>query len=234
MARATILIVEDDKAIRLGVRDVLQMGGYAVREAGTGTSGLDIACAGGIDLVLLDILMPEMNGLEMLEALRRARPSLPVIILSALGEGPDRVRGLRLGADDYVVKPFGADELLARVEAVLRRSAERPVARSSLTIAQRTIDLERRQITHADGTRCMLSEREAEVLHYLASCAGRPVSRDELLQRIWGIDPRGVRSRTVDMTIARLREHLRDDPNDPAVIRTIRGRGYMIDAEGES
>ncbi len=231
MPRATILIVEDDEAIRLGVRDVLQMGGYAVREASSGVSGLDIACAGGIDLILLDILMPEMNGLDMLRALRRARPSLPVIILSALGESPDRVRGLQLGADDYIVKPFGADELLARIEAVLRRSAERPIARTTLTIAGRTIDLDRREVTHADGTRTTLSEREAEVLHYLVSCAARPVSRDELLQRIWGIDPRGVRSRTVDMTIARLREHLRDDPNNPAVIRTIRGRGYMIDVE---
>lgn len=228
MALATILIVEDDEAIRLGIADALEYAGYGVCESGDGEDGLERACSGAIDLVLLDILMPKMDGFTMLSELRKAKPALPVIMLTARGEQEDKVKGLRLGADDYVVKPFGPDELLARVEAVLRRSAERPVERTTMEIAGRTIDFERREITHQDGSVCSLTEREGEVLRYLAACGGRAVSRDELLNRVWGIDPRGVRSRTVDMTIARLREHLRDDSSEPKVIVTVRGKGYML------
>lgn len=228
MALATILIVEDDEAIRLGIADALEYAGYGVCESGDGEDGLERACSGAIDLVLLDILMPKMDGFTMLSELRKAKPALPVIMLTARGEQEDKVKGLRLGADDYVVKPFGPDELLARVEAVLRRSAERPVERTTMEIAGRTIDFERREITHQDGSVCSLTEREGEVLRYLAASGDRAVSRDELLNRVWGIDPRGVRSRTVDMTIARLREHLRDDSSEPKVIVTVRGKGYML------
>jgi len=228
MALATILIVEDDDAIRRAIADALQHTGYGVVEACDGVEGLERACGGAIDLVLLDLLMPKMDGLTMLKHLRCAQPAMPVIILTARGEQQDKVAGLRLGADDYVVKPFGPDELLARVEAVLRRSAERPVERAILEIAGRRVDFQRREIAHENGQATTLSEREAEVLHYLCARPGRAVSRDELLNRVWGIDPRGVRSRTVDMTIARLREQLRDDPADPSVIRTVRGKGYMI------
>ncbi len=231
MALATILIVEDDEAIRQGVADALEYAGYGVCESGDGEDGLERACSGAIDLVLLDILMPKMDGFTMLAELRKAKPALPVIMLTARGEQEDKVKGLRLGADDYVVKPFGPDELLARVEAVLRRSAERPVERSAIQIAGRNIDFERREIAHADGSVCSLSERETEVLRYLAASGERAVSRDELLNRVWGIDPRGLRSRTVDMTIARLREHLRDDSNEPSVIVTVRGKGYMLAKE---
>ena len=228
MALANILIVEDNEAIRLGIADALEYAGYGVCESADGEDGLERACSGAIDLVLLDILMPKMDGFTMLSELRKAKPALPVIMLTARGEQEDKVKGLRLGADDYVVKPFGPDELLARVEAVLRRSAERPVERTTMEIAGRTIDFERREITHQDGSVCSLTEREGGVLRYLAASGDRAVSRDELLNRVWGIDPRGVRSRTVDMTIARLREQLRDDSSEPSVIVTVRGKGYML------
>ena len=231
MALANILIVEDDEAIRQGVADALEYAGYGVCESGDGEDGLERACSGAIDLVLLDILMPKMDGFTMLGELRKAKPALPVIMLTARGEQEDKVKGLRLGADDYVVKPFGPDELLARVEAVLRRSAELPVERSTIEIGGRRIDFERREIAHQDGSICSMSERETEVLRYLAASGERPVSRDELLTRVWGIDPRGLRSRTVDMTIARIREHLRDDSNEPSVIATVRGKGYMLAKE---
>lgn len=234
MSLGRLLVVEDDEAIRRGVVDALTFAGYAVDEAPDGPQGLDAACSGGFDLVLLDILMPTMDGFEVLEQLRRVKPTLPVIFLTARGEEEDKVRGLKLGADDYVVKPFGPAELMARVEAVLRRSAERPRDVGHLTIAGRTIDFERREVIHSDGGRTALSEREAEVLHYLAANRGRAVSRDELMQRVWGIDPRGVQSRTVDMTIARLREHLRDDPASPGVIVTVRARGYMLASDEPS
>lgn len=228
---ANLLVIEDDAAIRRGLVDALRFGGYAVAEAADGRAGLDAALAGTFDLVLLDILMPKLDGLEVLAELRRARPALPVIFLTARGQEQDRVKGLRLGADDYVVKPFSVGELTARVEAVLRRSAERPCGIPVLRIAGRTIDFARREATRPDGSRVELSPREAEVLAYLAANRGRAVSREELLARVWGVDPRGVTTRTVDMAVVRLREQLGDDAETPAVIATVRAKGYMLAAE---
>lgn len=172
--------------------------------------------------------MPKMDGLAVLAELRKARPALPVIFLTARGEEQDRIAGLRAGADDYVVKPFSAAELLARVAAVLRRSAERPTGVPLLNLAGRSIDFERREVVFDGGDRAILPQREAEVLAYLATNRGRAISRDELLGRVWGVDPRGVTTRTVDMTIARLRLALRDDPEEPAIILTVRAKGYML------
>lgn len=228
MTLATVLVVEDDGAIRRGLVDALTFHGYAVREAADGKAGLDAAMATNVDLILLDILMPKMDGFAVLREVRQAKPQMPVIIMTARGEEPDRVRGLKDGADDYVVKPFSLPELLARVQAVLRRSAERPMAVAHLSIAGRTIDLHRREVTHNDGRRVPLSQRESEVLAYLAANRGRAISRDELLERVWGLDPRGVQTRTVDMAVARLREALDDDPTDPRVIETVRAKGYML------
>jgi len=225
-----ILVVEDDSAIRRGLVDALRFAGYTVREAADGRAGLDAALADGVDLVLLDILMPKMDGLEVLAELRKSRAALPVIFLTARGQEQDRVKGLKLGADDYVVKPFSVGELIARVEAVLRRSPERPTNVARLEIAGRLIDFDRREITLAGGEREVLPQREAEVLAYLSQHRGRAVSREELLSRVWGVDPRGVTTRTVDMAIARLRTLLRDDPDLPGVIITVRGKGYMLAA----
>ncbi|MBN1488703.1 MAG: response regulator transcription factor [Phycisphaerae bacterium] len=234
MPRGTILVVEDDAAIRRGIVDALRFAGYQTFEAADGQVGLSSAIGAEIDLVLLDILMPKMDGFAVLEELRRVRPALPVIVLTARGAEDDRVRGLRGGADDYVVKPFSAKELLARVEAVLRRSAERPQAVAAIRIAGRTIDFERREIRQADGQCAVLSVREAAILQYLAANRGRAIDRSELLARVWGFDPRGVRTRTVDMHIARLRERLGDDPVNPTVICTVRGKGYMLAAEEDA
>lgn len=231
MSLGVILVVEDDAAIRRGVVDMLRYNSYTVHEAPDGKSGLDLALSVDADLILLDIMMPGMDGMEVLAELRKARPAQPVIFLTARGEEEDRVRGLRLGADDYVVKPFGIDELIARVEAVLRRSPARPSRRESLTLAGRSIDFDRREAVLPSGARRTLTEREAEVIGYLAANPGRAVSRDELLQRVWGLDPRGTHTRTVDMTIARIRETLDDDPTDPKVVQTVRGKGYMLVAD---
>jgi len=152
---------------------------------------------------------------------------VPVIILTARGEEADRIRGLRMGADDYVVKPFSVKELLARVEAVLRRSPERPGDVSEVAIPGAAADLARREVRFDDGERCELSEREAELLRYLASNAGRAISRDEILSRVWRIGSGRIETRTIDMHIARLREKLRDDPSHPRIVLTVRGKGYM-------
>jgi two-component system, OmpR family, alkaline phosphatase synthesis response regulator PhoP len=232
MPLGRILVVEDDAAIRRGLCDCLRFAGYQPSEAADGRAGVEQAIALQPDLVLLDVLMPKLDGFSALREIRKASPTLPVIMLTAKGEEQDRVRGLREGADDYVVKPFSATELLARVEAVLRRSAERPKPVQKLDIAGRRIDLERREVQRIDGTSAQLSDKECGVLHYLAHNRGRAIARDELLRNVWGLDPRGMHTRTVDMAIARLREVLQDDADDPKVITTVRGKGYML-AESE-
>ncbi|MFG0314560.1 MAG: response regulator transcription factor, partial [Phycisphaerales bacterium] len=219
---------EDDSAIRRGIADALSYSGYTVHDAPDGAAGLELILSTDADLVLLDIMMPKMDGLEVLSRVRRAKPAQPVIFLTARGEEYDRVKGLKLGADDYIVKPFSIDELTARIEAVLRRSPGRPSGQRTTTIAGREIDFERREIVLQSGVRRSLTEREHEVLSFLCSNAGRAVSREELLQTVWGLDPRGTHTRTVDMTIARLRETLDDEPGSPQVIKTVRGKGYMI------
>ena len=224
MGRTTVFVVEDDASIRRGLVDTLAAGGYATLESGHGTDALKVALSADYDLLLLDIMLPGIDGFSLLEELRKSRPALPVIMLTARGDEQDRVRGLRTGADDYVVKPFSALELLARVEAVLRRSAERATTVGTLELDGRTIDLEQRQIRFADGSQRDISEKEAELLQYLASSRARPVARAELLQHVWGLDPRGVETRTIDMHIARLREKL----GDAGLIRTVRGKGYQL------
>ncbi len=231
MSQQTILVVEDDPAIRRGLVDCLSFSGYRVLETGEGQEALRMILGNALDLVLLDVMIPGMSGLEILPELRRSKPSLPVIMVTARGSEEDRVLGLRGGADDYVVKPFSSTELLARVEAVLRRCAERPDAVGHLFSDGIAVHLERREVIRASGESEVLSERETEILAYLAACRGRAVARKELLQRVWGLDPRGIETRTVDMHIARLREKLGDASSDARFVVTVRSKGYML---GES
>jgi DNA-binding response OmpR family regulator len=223
-----VLIVEDDPAIRRGQADALQFAGYRVLEAADGAEGLALSLEGEIDLVMLDVMLPGLDGFQILEQLRAARPTLPVIMVTAKGAEDDRVRGLCGGADDYVTKPFSARELLARVEAVLRRSPERPGDVQTLRWDGAHADLARREVRLDDGDVRGLSPREADILRYLAVHGGRAVDRRELLHRVWGLDPRGLHSRTVDMHIARLREKLAGPVGGDEVIVTVRSKGYML------
>jgi len=225
-----ILTVEDDAAIRRGIVDSLRYAGYGVLEAATGKAGMELAVGRDFDLLLLDLVLPGPGGLEILREVRRTRPTLPVIILTARGEEADRVAGLRQGADDYVVKPFSVKELLARVEAVLRRSPERPIDLDEIQFPGGVVDLARAEVRFTVGGRTELSAREGELVRYLATNAGRAIAREELLSHVWRVNPRGITTRTIDMHIARLREKLRDDPERPAVILTVRGKGYMFAA----
>jgi DNA-binding response OmpR family regulator len=230
MAQRAILTIEDDPAIRRGIVDALEYAGYQVLETGDGVEGAQLAVYREYDLLLLDLVLPGMSGLEILQRVREARPTLPVIILTARGEERDRVEGLKRGADDYVVKPFSVKELLARVEAVLRRSPERPSDVAQVSLANGHADLDRREIHFDDGNRVELSEKEVDLLRYLVQHSGRAISRDELLGNVWRISPQGVTTRTIDMHIARLREKLRDDPASPRTLLTVRGKGYMFAA----
>ncbi len=227
MSGRTILTVEDDASIRRGIVDALTFSGYRVIEAKDGKEGLEAALHREYDLLLLDLVLPERDGLDILRRVRVVRPTVPAIILTARGDENDRVEGLRLGADDYVVKPFSVKELLARVEAVLRRSPQRPTDVAVIEIEGGQVDLERREARFADGERCELTEKEAELLRYLAMNAGRAIDRDELLANVWRISPDGISTRTIDMHVARLREKLRDTDVEPRVLLTVRGKGYM-------
>ena len=225
----TILVIEDDAAIRRGVVDALRFAGYEVLEAGDGLTGMELAQRATFDLLLLDLVLPNHSGFEILAALRTHRPGTPVIMLSARGEEADRVKGLQLGADDYVVKPFSVRELLARVEAVMRRTPERPKVVQQLEFNGIVADFARCEIRYTDGTRSEISERESQMLQYLAAHRGRAITRDELLLRVWRIDPAHHHdSRTIDMHIANLRSKLRDDASDPKLLLTVRGKGYML------
>jgi DNA-binding response OmpR family regulator len=224
MPAPVILVIEDDLSIRRGMTAALRYASYEVREAGDGVTGSVLAVAGDLDLVLLDLVLPRRDGIEVLRRIRREDPALPVIVVTARGAEEERVRGLELGADDYVVKPFSARELLARVEAVLRRSPGRPQLIRHLQLAAAEVDLDRGQVRLAGGASEELSKLEADVLRYLARSRDRIVSRDELLARVWRQKPHLVATRSVDMTIARLRKKL----GDPGALVTVRGKGYRL------
>jgi DNA-binding response OmpR family regulator len=226
---ACVLVIEDDAAIRRGVEDALAFAGHEVLSAGDGNTGLRRALEANYALLLLDLMLPGLSGFDILAALREKRPGQPVIILSARGEEADRVRGLRMGADDYVVKPFSVRELLARVEAVLRRSTERPAPIASWSFPGGQVDITRREVCHEDGSREDLAAREVELLQYLIAARGRPVPRDELLRQVWKIDPSKFETRTVDMHIANLRHKLRD--TGQTMLRTLRGHGWVLEEQ---
>lgn len=229
MKRKRILVIEDDAAIRQGIVDAVTFEGYDTFEAGDVATGLPTATDACFDLLLLDLILPDGNGLEVLRVVREVRPTLPIIILTALGDEKDRILGLQLGADDYVVKPFSVKELLARVGAVLRRSPGRPVDVETLQFGGATVDFARREVLRPDGDRTDLSERELQLLRYLGRHRGRAIARDELLSNVWRIAPESiVETRTIDMHIKRLRAKLGDSSVSPRIILTVRGKGYML------
>jgi DNA-binding response OmpR family regulator len=229
MSRRCVLVIEDDKAIRRGVVDALKAHGYDPIEAVEARTGLKSAIESNIDLILLDVMLPHGDGFSILGQVRKARPTLPVIMVTARGSEDDRIRGLENGADDYIVKPFGVRELIARVEAVLRRSAERPVDVGRLQIGSLVVEFETRTIRRNGSEECgSLSHREADLLRYLAANPNRAIARDELLHRVWGLDPSGLETRTIDMHMARLREKIGNLPDGSPAIVTVRGKGYML------
>lgn len=231
--KRTVLIVEDEDAIRRGIVDILKMANWQTVEAPDGVSGLEQARHAGIDLVLLDLLLPRMDGFQVLTEIRVTHPSLPVIILTARGSEDDRVRGLRIGADDYVVKPFSARELLARVDAVMRRSPERPQPVMTISSGDTVVDCGRREIVNGRDERQPLSQMEVDILQRLASNNGRAVSREELLSCVWGLNDGSVETRAIDMHITRLRQKLSGVSGQSATewIVTVRGKGYMLGPE---
>lgn len=221
-----ILVVEDSEDLAFGLRKNLEFEGYEVLVAGDGKTGLELATQKQPDLIILDLTLPELDGLEVLEHLRSAGNKVPVLVLTARHEEIDKVRGLKLGADDYVTKPFGLMELLARVEALLRRTTVLE-AQHLIQIGEVQIDVDARTVTKS-GERVDLAPRELDLLLALIEHQGKVVSRQELLSDVWGHSGQVV-TRTVDTHIAELRRKLEPDPAKPRYIQTARKAGYRFE-----
>jgi two-component system OmpR family response regulator len=222
-----ILVVEDDPTLAEFVAKGLREAGFAVDVAADGRHGLDLAAASPPDLAVVDVMLPELDGLGLIEALRRRGLRFPVLILSARRSIDDRVKGLQIGGDDYLTKPFAFPELLARVQALLRRAT--PGAEpTTLRVGDLEIDLLARRVTRA-GTPVDLRPREFALLEYLARNAGRVVSKTMIQSRIWDyhFDPR---TNVVDVLVCRLREKI-DRPFEPKLLQTRRGMGYVLTAD---
>ena len=226
--RRRLLLVEDDPTLRQALAFNLAREGYEVSSSADGESALEAARNQRLDLILLDVMLPGMSGIEVLRALRRDGVSTPVIVLSAKGDEIDRVVGLKIGADDYVAKPFSRPELLARIEAVLRRHRREPDApeqRGELAFDDVKIDVARRQV-EVDGRQIHLTTKEFDLLAHMAASPGRIFTRDQLLARIWGYDYLGD-GRTVDVHVSWLRGKLRGSDGHN-YFRTVRGVGYAF------
>jgi DNA-binding response OmpR family regulator len=233
MSKKNILVVEDDPSLRMGIVDALEFSNFNVTEAKCGKEGMEHSLDDNLDLVLLDFMLPVHDGFEILTHIRKYKPSLPVIMLTARGAEHDKVKGLKLGADDYVVKPFSVKELLARIEAVMRRTPERPKFNQGIKLKSCEVDLDAHQLEFTDGHKVKLSEKETEILDHLAQNANRIISRDELLMRVWKVKSQGIETRTVDMHIARIREKLNYHPDCSGILETIRARGYRLNIDEE-
>jgi DNA-binding response OmpR family regulator len=223
---ACILIIEDDRAIALGLRLNLRKDGHEVRMAQDGETGLRMALEPEVDLIVLDVMLPGRNGFEVLKELRRQQSTASILMLTAKGMESDKILGLKLGADDYLSKPFGLGELLARVEALLRR---RPASEKHTVIkfGQVEVDLER-QIVSRDGAAIDVSPQEFKVLRLFLTSNGRALSRDDILARCWGAEYEGT-PRTVDNFVRSLRVKLELNAEEPRHFLTVRGHGYRFE-----
>ena len=221
-----ILIGEDEPNMVAGLRDNFEFEGYDVITAPDGVAGLERALNEAPDLVILDVMMPRMSGLDVCKQLKTKRPSVPIIMLTARGQEVDKVVGLELGADDYVTKPFSIRELLARVKAVLRRSKTAPKEQEKYSFGEVEVNLKSCQVSRS-GKELEFSSKEFELLKYFLCHPGEALSRDRLLEDVWGYD-RFPTTRTVDAHIVRLRQKVEPKPEEPRFILTVHGTGYKF------
>jgi DNA-binding response OmpR family regulator len=221
-----VLVVEDDPGILRTVADNLRFDNYEVITAMDGETAYALQQAQGVDLIVLDLMLPRMSGLDLCRRLRMEDVQVPVLVLTARGEEADRVRGLDIGADDYVVKPFSMPELLARIRALLRRASSGSSLPAVLKFGQVEVDF-RRHAASRSGRAVEMTRKEFALLRFLASREDTVVTRDEVLNKVWGLDAYPV-TRTVDNHVASLRAKLETDPARPVHIQTVHGVGYKF------
>jgi two-component system alkaline phosphatase synthesis response regulator PhoP len=226
-----VLLIEDEEALRLFVGDSLRNEGYAVDYASDGQEGLEKAMQLPVDLIILDLMLPRKDGYEVCQAIRAAGRDAPILMLTARSRIEDTVKGLKIGADDYVTKPFNMTELMARVGALLRRAPANAAQPSIFEFGTIRVDLRGTEVTR-NGEVVGLSAREFQLLRFLIEHRGETLSRDVLLRDVWGYGAK-IYTRTVDMRIANLRQHLEDDPKQPKFILTVQGLGYKFRPEGQ-
>jgi two-component system response regulator RegX3 len=219
-----VLLIEDERTLREGLRDLLTAAGHEVVAAADGPAGLEAGEARPFDLVVLDLMLPGMDGIEVCRRLRQSRPDLSILMLTARGSEDDKVIGFDAGADDYVTKPFAVRELLARVEAFARRAERQPSPDEVVEAAGCVLDLGRHEASR-EGETFSLTPREVGILRWLYRHRSRAVSRAELLEKIWGASG-DLQTRTVDMTIAKLRQKIERNPAEPEIVVTVTGAGY--------
>lgn len=224
-----ILIIEDEMNMVKGLKDNLEFEGYEVDTAMEGSSGLQKILQCHYDLILLDIMLPEVSGFDICKSARREGVNTPIILLTAKGEEIDKVLGLEFGADDYITKPFSLRELLARIKAILRRApAVKAESDESEFIRIGNIKINFKNYLALEGkSEIKMSHKEFEILHYLYNNAGKTIHRDDLISRVWSIDY-DITTRTVDNFILKLRQKIETDPNNPKIILTVHGMGYKM------
>jgi DNA-binding response OmpR family regulator len=225
--RKTILVVDDEPNIVLGLRDALEFEGFRVVACGRGLEAVSLARSEAPDAIVLDLMLPDMNGYAVCQELRRISPQVPIVMLTARSQETDKIRGLDVGADDYVTKPFSVNELIARVRAISRRATRGPAGlQEMLQVGDASINLAS-QIVTVRGAEHVLSFYEVELLRMLAERLGQPVSRDEILSKVWGLEASST-NRTVDNFIVKLRRKIEKSPDKPQHILTFYGLGYKL------
>jgi DNA-binding response OmpR family regulator len=224
---ANILIVEDEPAMQLGLKDNLELEAYTVTLASDGEEGLSKIKNNNYDLILLDVMLPKLSGFDVCKATRAAGISTPIVLLTARGEEIDKILGLEFGADDYITKPFSVRELLARIKAILRRS-QAVVSKETLSTIIGRLKIDFNAFRAEEGSaEIKLSHKEFEILSYLHQNKNQVVSRYDLLEKVWGYDEQPT-TRTVDNFMVRLRQKVETNPNQPKVILTVHGTGYKL------
>ncbi len=230
MSKQNLLIIEDEKAILQGLIDVFVFHGFAVDFAEDGQTGLDKALTGQFDLILLDVMLPSIDGFEICNKIREKDRQQAIIMLTAKSSEEDIITGLTLGADDYIAKPFSVRELVLRVNTVLRRQLPDITENTILSIGEIDIDCANLiQLNSSAAQPHVFSRREIDILQYLKTHHHRPVSRDELLEQVWGYQQvDSIETRTVDIHIAKLRRKIENNPKSPSNLITVRGEGYRL------
>ncbi|MCC6782550.1 MAG: response regulator transcription factor [Planctomycetes bacterium] len=228
-----VLVVEDEGALGEMVRDNLALHGHDVELVRDGRAALERLALGGVDLVVLDIMLPQVDGFEVLRQLRARGDEVPVLVLSAKARDEDRIRGLELRADDYLTKPFHLRELLLRVDALLRRAVSRPGEIDELRLGEKRVDLRAMRVLGPDGASDELSATEARLLRLLAARPGEVVGRAELVRQLFG-PATPLTSRTLDNLVLHLRKLVENDPANPRHLHTVRGVGWRLDPSGSS
>ena len=224
--KKTILVIDDEPHMVLGISDALEFEGYEVVSAQTGGEGVQLARRARPDAVLLDLMLPDVNGYQVCEQLRALDPAVPIIMLTARSQETDKIRGLDAGADDYVTKPFSPGELVARIRALFRRVQRPSDAQVTLAVGAASVNLDAHTMT-VRGKRHNLSFYEVELLRMLAERAGQPVSREEILNKVWGVQANPT-NRTIDNFIVKLRKKIEPQPERPQHILTVYGFGYKL------